>query len=355
MRGRQAVLLEPGKLELRDVETEPGPGEIVLKVDLAMTCGTDLKTYRRGHPKLPMPTPLGHEFTGTVAAVGAGVTRFREGDEVLAAPSAPCGGCPPCVRGLENLCEHINGRTMAWGAFADYLRIPAHVVRRNVYPRPRGLDLRHAALLEPLSCVVAGVERLDLVGRDRVMVMGAGPIGLLYVSLLKRRGVKEVIVLGKREERLEAARKLGADQVWDLAEIEDPDAFVRDNVPEGLCTVVECVGRPEAWSQAMRWVRKGGEVLFYGGCARGVEVPLDTHRVHYDALTLKGAFHFTPSDVRISLDLIVRRELNLDVLVSDVVPLSRVQEAIDRLLEGRAIKIGIGGPEATGAPQGGTQ
>ena len=343
MRGRQALLLEPGKLELREVDLEAGPGELLLRVDLAMTCGTDLKTYRRGHPKLPMPTPLGHEFTGTVAAVGAGVTRFREGDEVLAVPSAPCGECPPCRRGLENLCNHINGRTMAWGAFADYLRIPAHVVARNVYPRPRGLDLRHAALLEPLTCVVAGVERLDLIGRERVLVMGAGPIGLLYVALLKRRGVPEVIVLGKGAERLAAARALGADQVWNLSELDDPDAFVKDMVPEGLCSVVECVGRPEAWAQAMRWVRKGGEVLFYGGCVKGSEVPICTRRVHYDALTLKGAFHFTPSDVRIALDLVVRKVLPLSALVSEVMPLERVQEAIDRLLAGGAIKIGIGG------------
>ncbi len=339
---RQAVLTKPGSLELRELpRPDPAPGELVVRVELALTCGTDLKTYRRGHPKLPLPTPLGHEYTGTVAAVGAGVTRFREGDPIVAAPSAPCGECGPCRRGLENLCDRIDGTTMAWGAFADYIRIPAHVVRRNVFPRPVGLDLRQAALLEPLACVVAGVERLDLVGRDVALVVGAGPIGLLFAALLKRRGVPRVIVAGRRAARLDAARALGADEVIDLTAEPDLGPALRGRAPEGACTVVECVGTPDAWVSAVGVARKGGEVLLYGGCAAGTKVPIDAHRVHYDALTLKGAFHFTPTDVRQSLDLLVRRALPLERLVSETYPLDRIQAAFDALQGGETMKLAI--------------
>jgi L-iditol 2-dehydrogenase len=339
----QGVLLEPGRLELREVaRPEPGPGELVARVDLALTCGTDLKTYRRGHPKFDLPTPLGHEFTGTVVAAGTGVTRFREGDPVLAVPSAPCGTCPACSVALENLCEGIRGDNLAWGAFADCIRIPAHVVRRNVFHRPSGLGLEHAALLEPLSCVVNGVNRLDLVRRDTVLVMGAGPIGLLFVALLKLRGVPRVVVLGKRAVRLQAATALGADAVVDLDQHrEDPVAAVRSLAPHGVCAVVECVGRPEAWTMAIDMARKGGEVLLYGGCPSGTTVPLDTRRMHYEALTLKGAFHFTPSDVRIALDLILRRALPLDALISAEYSLDRLDQAFERLLEGNCLKLAI--------------
>lgn len=342
----QALLQAPGRLELRDVpDPVPGPGELVVRVDVALTCGTDLKTYRRGHPKLPMPTPLGHEYTGVVSAVGQGVTRFRVGDPVVAAPSAPCGECPPCRRGLENLCDRIDGTTMAWGAFAEQLRLPAHVVRRNVFLRPPGLPPREAALLEPLSCVVNGVDRLDLARAENVVVVGAGPIGLLFVALLARRGVPRVIVAGRHAARLEAALAMGAADAIDLGDAaSDPDALsraIRARVPDGACAVVECVGRPEAWQGAIAGARKGGEVLLYGGCAAGTQVPVDAHRLHYDALTLKGAFHFTPSDVRAALDLLTRRALPLGRLVSDEVPLERLQDALDALVRGEALKLAI--------------
>lgn len=337
---RQGLLRAPGDLELREVPVPaPGPGELVLRVDLALTCGTDLKTYRRGHPKLPLPTPLGHEFTGTVAAAGPGV-RFREGDPVLAVPSAPCEDCGPCERGLENLCDRIDGTTMAWGAFADYIRVPAHVVRRNVFPRPAGLSVRHAALLEPLSCVVAGVERLDLTRTRTGLVVGAGPIGLLFAALLKRRGVEQVIVLGRRPARLDAARLLGADHVIDL-ERQDARAALEALSPGGACSVVECVGTPEAWLAAIGLVRKGGEALLYGGCKGGTTIPLDAYRLHYDALTLKGAFHFTPSDVRIALDLLCSRALPLDVLVTAEYPLARLSECFEALEAGDCLKLAV--------------
>ena len=343
---RQAVCRVPGQLELRELPMfEPAPGELVVRVDLALTCGTDLKTWRRGrHPKFPLPTPLGHEYTGTVERVGRGVTRFRAGDPVLAVPSAPCGSCPTCQRGLGNLCPTLSGETMAWGAFADCIRIPSHVVKTNVFHRPANLDLRHGALLEPLSCVVNGVSRLDLIPVHTALVMGAGPIGLLFVALLRRRGVPRVILMGKRTERLAAGEVLGAHEIVDIDAVGGLAAAeqqVRDLTDGGPCAVVECVGRTESWEQAIRLVRVGGEVLLYGGCPGGSTIALDTTRLHYEGLTLKGAFHFTPSDVRISLDLILQRALPLDVLVSDQIDLADLQQGLERLSGGDGIKLAV--------------
>jgi L-iditol 2-dehydrogenase len=337
----QSLLKSPGNLELtRAPIPEPAPGELVVKVEVALTCGTDLKTYRRGHPLFPCPTAIGHEFSGIVARAGRGA-RFRVGDAVALVPSAPCEKCPSCRRGFENLCDEIHGRTMAWGAFAEYVRVPERVARRNVFARPASLAPRDAAFLEPLSCVVNGVARLDLPRVESAVVLGAGPIGLLFVALLKRKGVPRVIALGKKATRLEAARALGADDVVDAAK-EDPVARIRELTSgEGAAAVVECVGRPESWEEAVALARKGGEVLFYGGCAAGVKVPIDARRVHYEALTLKGAFHFAPRDVRESLELLSSGSLRLGRLISDELPLGKLHEAIQRLEEGECLKLAI--------------
>lgn len=336
----QSHLTSPRQLTLREAPVpNPEPGELVVKVEVALTCGTDLKTYRRGHPLFPFPTAIGHEFSGTVARAGRGAG-FKEGDAVALVPSAPCEKCPSCRRGLENLCDEIHGKNMAWGAFAEFVRVPERVARRNVFVRPSSLAPREAAFLEPLSCVVNGVSRLDVPKAESAAVLGLGPIGLLFVALLKKKGVPRVIAFGRHATRLAAAKALGADELVEADEqgVERVKALTSG---EGAAAVVECVGRPETWETAVAMTRKGGEALFYGGCAAGVKVPVDARRVHYEALTLKGAFHFRPADVRESFELLATRALPVAKLVSDELPLARLQEAIDRLEQGECLKLAI--------------
>ena len=155
---RQAVLVEPRRLELRDfVAPHPGPGELLIQVRCALSCGTDLKLFRRGHPMWKFPMPLGHEFSGVVVEAGEGVANFKTGDELMAAPTAPCGICFYCQRGQENLCDDAIG-TMVHGGYADLLLLPAHVVARNALCKPADLPFEEAALLEPLACVVHAQE-----------------------------------------------------------------------------------------------------------------------------------------------------------------------------------------------------
>jgi L-iditol 2-dehydrogenase len=215
-RSRQAVLVAPRRIEVREiVMPHPRPGEILLKVECALSCGTDLKAFRRGHPLWPMPAPFGHEFAGIVAETGDGVTNFRVGDAVMAAPTAPCGNCFYCTRDQENLCPEAIAR-MVLGGYADYLLIGADVVARNAFLKPADLPFAEAALLEPLSCVLHAHAMARPEPFEAVLIIGPGAFGLLHAIVLKALGVREVSVAGRSPDRLEWAGQLGADRVFDV-------------------------------------------------------------------------------------------------------------------------------------------
>lgn len=337
---RQAVLLEPGRVEVREAAVPaPGPGELLVRVEAALTCGTDLKTFRRGHPKIPLPTPMGHEFSGGVAAVGRGVDTFREGDAVALVPTAPCGECRLCRRGRESICPEAVGR-MVFGAFAEYVLLPAHLVARNVFHRPASLGAEAAALLEPLSCVVHGADRVRLAEAEHVVLLGDGPIALLFARVALSRGAGRVLVVGRHAARLEAARRLGAETLRDPGD--ELEAAVREwTGGVGADVVIECVGRPEVWEAAPSLAAVGGEVLLYGGCAAGTRASFDTYRVHYDEVDLKGAFHYAPADVRRALELLASGAIDADLFVTHRRPLDRLDEALELALSREAVKVAV--------------
>lgn len=331
----------PGELRLEERPTPaPADGELLARVSVALTCGTDLKLLQRGHPKVPFPAPLGHEWAGRVAALGAGVRGFAEGERIVALPTAPCGDCAYCARRLENLCVHLFQVT-AFGAFADAILIPRHIVARHTFALPDGVSDEDAAFLEPLACVLHGASLVSLGGGRTVVVLGDGPIALLFLQVARRSGADRVLLVGRHETRLAAARALGADHVVD-ARSEPVEATVREQSDGlGADTVVECVGRPEAWAEAVRLARRGGEVLFFGGCERGTELRVDTGRVHYDELVLRGGFHYTPESARRALSLIEERALHLEPLVSGHAPLEELPRALERVRRREAVKMAV--------------
>ena len=262
----------PGDLRVEEVpRPEPGPGDVLVQVEVALTDGTDAKAFRRGHPLLleRTPSPFGHEFCGVNVASGR---------RVVAANSAPCGECAPCRRGEETLCENL--RPFLNGAYAEYLLVPERIAGRNLLPVPSGLAPEVAAMTEPLACCLHGVERAELTPGATVAVLGPGPIGLMLCAAAKDAGAR-VVAVGGRAERRALAREFGA-------EPEDG---------RGADVVIEAVGTAEAWRDALELVRPGGTVVFFGGR----EVAVDTFRLHYEELTLRGAFHHTPRHVRAAL------------------------------------------------------
>lgn len=262
----------PGDLRVEEVpRPEPGPGDVLVEVEVALTDGTDAKAFRRGHPLLlaETPSPFGHEFCGIDAATGR---------RVVAANSAPCGECAPCRRGEETLCENL--RPFLNGAYAELLLVPARIAARNLLPVPAGLAPEVAAMTEPLACCLHGVERAGIEAGQTVAVVGPGPIGLMLCTAARDAGAR-VTVVGGRPERRELARDFGAEP----------------GEGRGADVVVEAVGTAEAWHHALELVRPGGTVLFFGGR----ELAVDTFRLHYEELTLRGAFHHTPRHVRAAL------------------------------------------------------
>jgi L-iditol 2-dehydrogenase len=281
-----------------------GAGEMVVRVHAALTCGTDLKVYRRGyHAKmLTPPIPFGHELAGTVHEVGAGVTAFREGDRVVALNSAPCDACYFCQRDQQNLCDDLLFNN---GAYAEFLKIPARIVEKNTLLMPDGLPFEHAALTEPLACVVRGLEESTPRVGDSLVVIGAGPIGLMFMHAAQIAGL-HVIAVVKHDEQIAAARTFGAEHVIQTTKVDDPVAAVRALTPNdrGVDIAIEAVAVPATWQWAVDMVRKGGTVNFFGGPPSGTRVEFDTNRLHYNDIALRASFHHTPATARKAFELI---------------------------------------------------
>lgn len=338
---RQAVLVEPGRIELREyVAPRPGPGELLIQIRCALSCGTDLKTFRRGHPMWKLPMPFGHEFSGVVVEAGAGVTAFKPGDEIMAAPTAPCGECFFCQHGQENLCEDAVGR-MVHGGYADMLLLPAHVVARNTFIKPANLPFEEAALLEPLSCVVHAQEMARAEKNETVVIIGGGAFGLLHMLVLKAAGVREVVIVGRGAQRLKWAKELGADRVIDAASADAVAEIARLNGGVGPDLVIECTGQVGGWEDALARVRRGGRVVFFGGCPAGTALSVDTRRMHYDNLTLMAPFHFRPSEVRRAYELLASRALNAGAIVDGRRRLGDLTEVFEMLERGEVLKCAV--------------
>lgn len=328
-----------GKEDVR-IERLPVPvadtGEMVVRVHAALTCGTDLKVYRRGyHAKmLTLPISFGHELAGTVAEVGSGVTRFKPGDRVVALNSAPCDACYFCRRGQQNLCDDLLFNN---GAYAEYIRIPARIVEKNTLLLPDELPYEHAALTEPLACVLRGLEESGPQAGDTMVVIGAGPIGLMFMHAAQIAGL-HVIAVVKHDEQIAAARMFGAEQVVQTTAVEDPIAAVRALTPEGrgVDVAIEAVASPVTWQWAVDMVRKGGVVNFFGGPPSGTKVELDTNRLHYNEITLKASFHHTPATVRRAFELIQSGKFKCREYITGRARLVDLNDVFHRLMSGSA-------------------
>lgn len=338
---RGVYFLEPGKLELREVSIpQPGPGEVVIKIETATTCGTDLKAYRRGHKLFKPPMPFGHEYAGYITAVGAGVTHFKEGDAVMGTNTAPCNECFYCKRGRQQLCVELEGR-FNFGTYADYARIPAYITAQNLHHKPDHLSFAEASCLEPLSCAVLGAHYTGVQLGDTAAIIGVGAQGLMQIQLLKSMGASRVIAIGRSKGRLERALLVGADHVFST-DAGDPVEFVKSLTEgRGADVVIEAAGHIDTWSQAMMMARKGGTVVQFSGLPGGTQVAFDATHLHYDEITMKGVFHTTPCMIELAVQALSDGKVNVKPMLDDAVPLSQVEASLLRMHQSEVIKVAI--------------
>ena len=339
MKGAVLYGKEDVRLESMAVPS-PGEGEVLIRIESATTCGTDLKVFHRGgHARmLKPPTLFGHEFSGIIESVGAG-TSFERGQRVACHNSAPCLECFYCKRTQFSLCENL---LFLNGAFAEFIKVPAPIVAQNLHVLPDCLPFDEACLMEPLSCVAHGVARTPMEHGDTVVVIGDGAIGQMFVWLLSMKGM-QVIQIGSHSHRLEVGRYFGASQSLNYSDAENVVEKIRriSNSGRGPDAVIECIGKPDVWEAAIRMARPGGHVNLFGGCPRDTDFAVSTETAHYNEVTLSGVFHTTPQYVKQALDLLSAHPGRLRPLLSCELPLCQLHEAFELMDDREAFKVSI--------------
>jgi L-iditol 2-dehydrogenase len=340
----------PGQLKAEQVPIpRAGRGELVVRSAVALTCGTDVKMYKRGHPLAKLPEIIGHEFAGTVVEVGEGIKRFMKGMRVVAANSAPCSKCFFCQRKQPNLCEHLNESIIGFtwpGTYAEFVRIPEKIVNQNTFQVPDGTPLENVASLEPLSCVVHGWDLVRFDPGGTVVIIGGGPIGLLHVQLAKLHGAKQVILTDIVKDRLSEARNIGTDLTINSSESNLLKEILNLTGSRGADLVIEAVGRKETWESTTPLVRKGGTILLFGGCPAGSEATFSADKMHYGELQIQGAFHHTPAAVERAFNLISSGQVAIKPIISHQMPLERAEEALQLMGNGKALKVALIPPKS---------
>jgi L-iditol 2-dehydrogenase len=342
-----AVLHGPAEVRFEEVPVPaPGPGEVLARVDVASTDFTDRKVFlTANHPMIRVPGLFGHEWAGTIVRLGQGVpARWQVGMRVVAANSAPCvepdaaARCRACRRGRVSLCERIMYNN---GAFAPFIRVPAPIVTATLHPIPSLTPSEPMVLTEPLACVEQAVRRLPAQAGDVVAVLGAGPIGLLFVARLRARhgSALRILALDHHEARLAVAREFGADEVVNTAG-RDALAAVRERIAPlaGVDIAIEAVGAVEATREAFALLGRGGTLVPFGGIRRSIEVPLDLGRLHYEELAILPIYHHTPADVASAVRALVDGQVPAERLITARLPLRELRRALDMVADRTALK-----------------
>ncbi|HJY88561.1 MAG TPA: alcohol dehydrogenase catalytic domain-containing protein [Candidatus Acidoferrales bacterium] len=324
--GREDLKVE--RVDIPSLATD----EVLVRVKVALTCGTDLKVWKQGfHARMITPPAIfGHELAGIVESVGREVNGgLRVGARVVPANSAPCNLCLFCRKDHANLCEDLLFNN---GAYAEYIRIPGRIVRQNMLEIPAHVSFLDAAMVEPLACVLRGIDETDIHATDTTVLVGCGPIGLKFIRILAGRGVR-VIALGKRASQIRAAERLGARAAFDVTTLDDPVRKVRELTEggRGADSVIEAVGSPVTWQWAIQMVRRGGTVNLFGGCPRGSHVEFDPTALHYSEITIKSTFHHTPHFIREALAAIARGEIRASDFVTGEIPLRELPRMFEHM------------------------
>ena len=340
MKMKKAVLQGPGEVEVVEMDVPKCPdGGVVVKVEACAVCGTDVENYLHGQRMSQLPPDLGHELTGVVAEIGKGVNSFSVGDRVALNQSVPCGECPDCENGYENLCDHT---TRVGGGFGEYISIPALAVQSgNLLKIPDDLSFRAGTHAEALAAVVNSHELIDVKLGDTVLVIGAGAVGCLHCQLAKAEGASRIILSDINAERLNMISELsGADLIIDSS-AEDLETRVKEETSgHGVDRVIVACSSGVAQEQALRMVAKRGTVSMFGFTHKEWPwIKFDSNECHYREFFVTGAFAYSRKQFKLALDLLGRGVIETEALNTDVFPLDRAVEALKTMKQGAGLKV----------------
>jgi L-iditol 2-dehydrogenase len=340
---KTARLYAPGDLRLESIpDPQAGPGDLLIRVLACGTCGTDVKIFRSGHQHISLPRVIGHEVTGEIVEVGAGVSGWAVGDRVEVIAAIPDGTCYECRRGFWTVCENLESIGYQYdGGFAELMRVPAKVLAVDGVNRiPEGMDPSEAAVTEPLACVINGQELASVGDGDSVVVIGAGPIGSLHARLARARGAAKVFVVDVNARRLELAERLDADALIDASTV-DPIEAIRDRTDgRGADVVITAAASKIAQQQALSIAAPRGRISLFGGLPRDAPtIESDSNLIHYRELAVVGAYGSAPRQHPVALELIASGKVPVADLITDRLPLERVPDALDLVARGEGIKI----------------
>jgi L-iditol 2-dehydrogenase len=344
---KAGLLRAPNDLAFETV-AEPAmrEGDLLIRVKAATVCGTDIRIFRgRKTAGVRYPSILGHEFSGEIVDNG-GHEGFSCGDAVAVCPAIPCGYCDHCKRGYENICQNLTAIGYEIdGAFAEFIRIPARaVLSRNIFKLPAGMSWEQAALVEPLACVLNGQQKIDVRVGDNVVILGAGPIGLLHVKLARHSGAHRIIVSEPSALRREAALAAGADVVVDpLAE--NLQSIVKDNTKNlGADKLIVAIGVTRLANDALSLVRHRGKVSLFAGFSTAETAVMDVNLIHYNELVVTGSFGLDRLLFEKSLDMVASGQIEVASMLTHRFELRDISEALAMAEQGNAVKVAIFNP-----------
>jgi 2-desacetyl-2-hydroxyethyl bacteriochlorophyllide A dehydrogenase len=330
-----AVLHEPGDLRVEEVrKPQAGPGEVLLRVERCGICGTDLHILSGNFPAPNLPLIIGHEFAGTVEAVGAGVSHVGPGTKATVDINIACGVCYFCRVGNKLFCPQVRQLGVHdSGGLAEYVVAPA----QNVYPLPAAMPLEHAAYIEPLACTVHGQDRIGIRPGETIAVVGGGPMGLAHTALAKLRGAGRVIVSELDAGRRERATRLGADEVIDPGATDAVEQVLELTDGRGADVVIEAVGSVRTYEDAFRMVRRGGRLLAYGAAPPDAAISVKPFDVYSKELTIVGSYAGTYETWPTAIELISSGRFDPSLIVDSVRPLNEVKDAIEGLATDKSV------------------
>jgi len=335
------VFRAPGDYHIEEVPfPQVQPNGLLVRVAACALCGSDLRTLRFGHRHVTPPWILGHEMSGTVAELGRDYKgQFKVGDILAVGPPVYCQKCDFCQEGKYDLCENLREIAQDWpGGFAEYIAVPEEAIPLSLKRVPKGMNLVHAAVSEPLASCINAQEKAAVGLGDVVVVIGSGPIGCIHTSLAKARGADKVFIADVVEERLEVAKGFNPDQTINVTEKNLVDEVMHLSFGKGADVIITANPVPETQVQAMEMAKKGGRILFFGGLPEGKSKPgIDTNLIHYRGLHVIGTTSFAPRHYRYAIQLINDKRIPIEKFIHKF-KLSDFEEGAKLALDGKITK-----------------